>query len=103
MPIRTLAAMFNGYDLHSRAIMLGAAIFGLIVLKGLVQAANESLSAHVEGRIGRDVRSGLADTLLRVDYPFFLNQDGARLSHIGFIHPSSTQKILTHLVERPDL
>ena len=28
---------------------------------------------------------------------------GARLSHIGFIHPSSTQKILTHLVERPDL
>jgi len=28
---------------------------------------------------------------------------GARLSHIGFIHPSSTQKILTHLVDRPDL
>ena len=28
---------------------------------------------------------------------------GARLSHIGFIHPGSTQKILTHLVERPDL
>jgi catechol 2,3-dioxygenase-like lactoylglutathione lyase family enzyme len=28
---------------------------------------------------------------------------GARLSHIGFIHPSSTQKVLTHLVERPDL
>jgi catechol 2,3-dioxygenase-like lactoylglutathione lyase family enzyme len=28
---------------------------------------------------------------------------GARLSHIGFVHPSSTQKILTHFVERPDL
>ena len=28
---------------------------------------------------------------------------GARLSHIGFIHPSSTQKILTHFVDRPDL
>lgn len=28
---------------------------------------------------------------------------GARLSHIGFIHPSSTQKILTHLVDRPDI
>ena len=28
---------------------------------------------------------------------------GARLSRIGFIHPSSTQKILTHLVDRPEL
>jgi len=28
---------------------------------------------------------------------------GARLSRIGFIHPKSTHKILTHLVERPDL
>jgi methylmalonyl-CoA epimerase len=28
---------------------------------------------------------------------------GARLSRIGFIHPSSTQKVLTHLVDRPDL
>ena len=28
---------------------------------------------------------------------------GARLSRIGFIHPSSTQKVLTHLVDRPDI
>ncbi len=28
---------------------------------------------------------------------------GARCSRIGFIHPSSTQGVLTHLVERPDL
>jgi catechol 2,3-dioxygenase-like lactoylglutathione lyase family enzyme len=28
---------------------------------------------------------------------------GARLSRIGFIHPNSTQKILTHLVDRPEL
>jgi catechol 2,3-dioxygenase-like lactoylglutathione lyase family enzyme len=28
---------------------------------------------------------------------------GARLSRIGFIHPSSTQKVLTHLVDRPEL
>jgi catechol 2,3-dioxygenase-like lactoylglutathione lyase family enzyme len=28
---------------------------------------------------------------------------GARLSRIGFIHPSSTQKVLIHLVDRPEL
>lgn len=81
-PIRSLASLFDGYDIQSRAIMLGAVIFGLILLKGLVQAANESFSANVEGQIGRDVRKGLAHTLLRVDYPFFLKQDRARLSHI---------------------
>jgi catechol 2,3-dioxygenase-like lactoylglutathione lyase family enzyme len=32
-----------------------------------------------------------------------IGRRGARLSHIGFLHPASTQKILTHLVERPDL
>jgi catechol 2,3-dioxygenase-like lactoylglutathione lyase family enzyme len=32
-----------------------------------------------------------------------IGRRGARLSRIGFIHPSSTQKILTHLVDRPDL
>lgn len=31
-----------------------------------------------------------------------VGRKGARLSRIGFIHPSSTQKILTHLVDRPD-
>lgn len=32
-----------------------------------------------------------------------VGRKGARLSRIGFLHPSSTQRVLIHLVDRPDL
>jgi catechol 2,3-dioxygenase-like lactoylglutathione lyase family enzyme len=32
-----------------------------------------------------------------------IGRRGARLSRIGFIHPTSTHKILTHFVDRPEL
>jgi subfamily B ATP-binding cassette protein MsbA len=81
-PIQSVAAIFNGYDPHSRAALLGASIFMLILLKSIVQATNECLAAYVEGRIGRDIREGLSRTLLALDYPFFLRENCARLSHI---------------------
>src|SRR4051794_22535140 len=38
--IGAVAAQFNGYEPHTRAAILAGAIFALILLRGLVQAAN---------------------------------------------------------------
>jgi subfamily B ATP-binding cassette protein MsbA len=82
-PLRNAVALFAGYDPQTRAIILGAAIFGLILMKGIVQAANDCLLASIQARIGRDVRSGIAKSLLSVGYPFFLKQDAARVTRIA--------------------
>ncbi len=81
-PIAWLASLFGGGDPNSRILLLGSAIFALILLKGAVQAANDCLVASVEGRIGRDVRNGLTDRLVSLDYSFFLRESPARLSRI---------------------
>lgn len=81
-PLKAVAALFSGASLQSRTILFGAAIIGLILLKNIVQAVNECLLVSVRGRIGRDIRNGLAQSLLSVDYTFFLTQDAARLTRI---------------------
>jgi ABC-type multidrug transport system fused ATPase/permease subunit len=81
-PLKAFAALFSGASLQSRTILFGAAIVGLILLKNIVQAVNECLLVSVRGRIGRDIRNGLARSLLSVDYTFFLTQDAARLTRI---------------------
>lgn len=81
-PIRALAALAESLDVQTRILALGAAVFALIALKGVVQALSSCLVAYVEGRIGRDVRNALADRLLSLNYPFFLENDLARLSRI---------------------
>ena len=80
--IGVILARFDGYDPRARAAILAGAIFTLILLKGLVQAANDSVSAHVEGRIGSGIRHAVASKLLVLDYSFFLKASSARLSHI---------------------
>jgi len=80
--IGAIAEQFNGYDPQTRVAILAGAIFALILLKGVVQAANDSLAAYVEGRIGSGIRHAVASKLLELDYPFFLRTDSARLSHI---------------------
>ena len=81
-PIRSLASWFAGFDTQTGMILLGSAIFGLILLKGIVQAANESLVAWIEGQVGRQLRDRLIDRLLTLDYPFFLKNDPVRLTRI---------------------
>jgi len=80
--IGAVAAQFDGYEPQTRAAILALTIFVLILLKGVLQAANDSLAAYVEGRIGSDIRQAVARKLLELEFPFFLQTDGARLSHI---------------------
>jgi subfamily B ATP-binding cassette protein MsbA len=80
--IEAVAAQFNGYDPQARAAILAGAIFALILLKGLVQAANDYLAGWVQGRIGVEIRGAVARKLIDLDYPFFLRADSTRLYHI---------------------
>ena len=73
-PLRAAANLFSGTSLQERTILFGAAILGLILLKNIVAAVNECLLISLRARIGRDLRNGLARSLLSVDYPFFLRQ-----------------------------
>lgn len=81
-PLQAVVRTLDGFDPETRAAALGGAIFGLILLKGIVQGANEWLAASIEGAIGQEIRNRLARTLVRLDYSFFLKQNNARLSHI---------------------
>src|SRR5688572_23640193 len=81
-PLRSLTALFAAYDPQTRVVLLGAAIFTLIVLKGVVQAANQCVVVWIEGRIGAQIRNGLAARLLSADYTFFLANDPVRLTRI---------------------
>jgi subfamily B ATP-binding cassette protein MsbA len=97
--LRNVAALFDGYEPQTRAAILAGAILALILLKGAVQAANDCLSAWVQGRIGVQIRTAVARKLLELDYPFFLEADRARLSHIvstdTWFVLSATQSALT--------
>ena len=82
-PLRTIAELFSSHDAHSRTILLGAAMLALILVNAIVQSVNECLLASIDARIGRDIRCGMAASLLTVDYRFFLEQDPARLTRIA--------------------
>lgn len=82
LPITTVAATFAGYDPQARTIILAGIIFALILLKGLVEAANESLAGSIEGRIASELRNRLTNQLLGLDYTFFLKQHATRVRNI---------------------
>ena len=80
--LRALAGLAGDYGIRQQTAFFGIAIVALIVLKNIVQALNDSLLVSIRGRIGREIRSALAKSLLSVDYPFFLEQDKVRLTRI---------------------
>lgn len=57
-------------------------IFGLVVVKAVVQIGAAILSAWVESSVGALVRERLVDRLLAVDYLFLLRADSARVSKV---------------------
>jgi len=80
-PLEPIVNLVAGHRTVS-ATLLAAIILLLIVLKGLVQGSADWLAAVIEGRVGRELRLGLADTLLGLDYPFFLQPVTVRLTSI---------------------
>ncbi|PAP98466.1 ABC transporter ATP-binding protein [Mesorhizobium mediterraneum] len=73
-----------GSDLSeaNRLIVISAAILGAIVLKNIFAFANTLLTTFIYGKASHSIRSALSEQLLRVGYPFFLQQSPGRLLNI---------------------
>jgi ATP-binding cassette, subfamily B, bacterial MsbA len=74
-----LSNVANFFPLEGRLLGVALCIFGLIVLKAVVQAVNGTFIAWVDGRVGHDIRTALSDRLLAFGYSFFLDHDASRL------------------------
>ncbi|MER9869933.1 ABC transporter ATP-binding protein/permease [Mesorhizobium sp. M0136] len=67
---------------RDRLIAISVAILGSIVLKNLFAYANTLLTTFIYGKASHSIRSALSEQLLRVGYPFFLQQSPGRLLNI---------------------
>ncbi|WP_292670524.1 ABC transporter ATP-binding protein [Mesorhizobium sp.] len=67
---------------RDRLIVISAAILGSIVLKNIFAFANTLLTTFIYGKASHSIRSALSEQLLRVGYPFFLQQSPGRLLNI---------------------
>ncbi|MER8409423.1 ABC transporter ATP-binding protein/permease [Mesorhizobium sp. M1307] len=67
---------------RDRLILISVAILGSIVLKNLFAFANTLLTTFIYGKASHSIRSALSEQLLRVGYPFFLQQSPGRLLNI---------------------
>ena len=73
-----------GSDLseRDRLIVISLAILGSIVLKNILAFANTLLTTFIHGKASHSIRSALSEQLLKVGYPFFLQQSPGRLLNI---------------------
>ncbi|MER9057077.1 ABC transporter ATP-binding protein [Mesorhizobium sp. M0213] len=67
---------------RDRLIVISVAILGSIVLKNLFAYANTLLTTFIYGKASHSIRSALSEQLVRVGYPFFLQQSPGRLLNI---------------------
>jgi len=81
-----LSALFqqigSSMDDRQRMMAIAACILALITLKNIIAFANTALTNFVYGKAGHAIRSALADQLLKIGYPFFLQESPGRLLNI---------------------
>ncbi|MEY9324863.1 subfamily B ATP-binding cassette protein MsbA [Sinorhizobium fredii] len=71
-----------GLDKSDRLLVIAAAVLALIILKNVFAFANTVLTTFIYGKASHSIRSALSDQLLRIGYPFFLQQNPGRLLNI---------------------
>ncbi|ACP22823.1 ATP-binding protein of ABC transporter (plasmid) [Sinorhizobium fredii NGR234] len=71
-----------GLDQSDRLLVIAAAVLALIILKNVLAFANTVLTTFIYGKASHSIRSALSDQLLRIGYPFFLQQNPGRLLNI---------------------
>lgn len=81
-PFRALVEQSAGHDTGYRILGIAAAMVAFIVLKGLVQIANNAFVANIDGRLARDIRNGLSARMVNAEYAFFLKNDSSSLAQI---------------------
>lgn len=62
--------------------LFGAAILAFMLLKGLVQALNNTLISRVHSRMSKSLMDALAAKSVQLDYDFFLRTNSSRLINI---------------------
>ncbi len=72
----------SGLDDGQRLMVISVAVLTLITLKNVLAFANTVLTNLIYGKASHAIRSALADQLLRIGYPFFLQQSPGRLLNI---------------------
>lgn len=81
-PIRAIAEFGAQWALFSQLLLLGGLIVALFLAKALVQMANLAFQARLLELLAHTIRCALAGKLLKVGYPFFLEQNSARFVNI---------------------
>jgi ABC-type multidrug transport system fused ATPase/permease subunit len=71
-----------GLDDGTRLAAIAAVVLALILLKNILAFSNTVLTTFIYGKASHSIRSALASQLLRVGYPFFLQQNPGRLLNI---------------------
>lgn len=72
----------SSLDDRQRMMVIAACILALITLKNILAFANTALTNFIYGKAGHAIRSALADRLLKIGYPFFLQESPGRLLNI---------------------
>lgn len=72
----------SGLNDGERLVAIAAAVLALIVLKNALAFSNMVLTTYIYGKASHAIRGALADQLLRIGYPFFLQQSPGRLLNI---------------------
>ncbi|WP_159591358.1 ABC transporter ATP-binding protein [Chelativorans xinjiangense] len=72
----------SGLGNGERLVVISAVILALIVLKNILAFSNTVLTTFIYGKASHSIRSALSEQLLRVGYPFFLQQDPGRLLNV---------------------
>lgn len=72
----------SGLDDGERLVAIAAGVLALILLKNILAFSNTILTTYIYGKASHSIRSALADQLLRIGYPFFLQQSPGRLLNI---------------------
>ncbi|PND25140.1 ABC transporter ATP-binding protein [Sinorhizobium sp. M4_45] len=75
-------AVGEGLGDGERLLVIAAAVLALIVLKNTLAFANTLLTTFIYGKASHAIRSALSDQLLRIGYPFFMQQSPGRLLNI---------------------
>ncbi len=81
-----ISALFEqvgeGLDDGERLLVIAGAVLALICLKNVLAFANAVLTNFIYGKASHAIRSALSDQLLRIGYPFFLQENPGRLLNI---------------------
>lgn len=98
-PFLRFASFATQFTVPSQILLFGLIILGLVLAKGLFQAACNVVTSRVDLLIARDIRDALAERIVKLDYAFYLGNDSSRvyqiLAHDSWVVAEGVRHALT--------